>query len=354
MNTSRFNVAIVGATGVVGRELLSLLEKRNFPIDTLKCFASPLSVGQKLPYNGTLVEIQALDLSAFDDVDIAFFCAGSAISRQYIPQLLEKDLCIIDSSSLYRKDPSVPLVVPEINGHLITASTKLVSSPNCTTSIMLMPLFPLHKEFKIKRIQVATYQAASGGGAKLMSHLIQETQGVLSQDERKTSFLPFPYAFNLYLHNTKHDEEGYSEEENKVLFETRKILNDDTLEISATCVRVPVLRAHSEAIFVEFHEKVSKEKAYTLLRNTPGVKVVEDYSSLTFPMPSLAEGQEDVLCGRIREDRFSPYALNLWVVGDQLLKGAALNSVQIAETFAKQKQGGTYDEKQKTLYIAHR
>jgi len=326
---------VIGATGAVGQELLSLIEKRNFPIKELTCFASPRSLNKNILFKGKEIPIQRLTENSFDEIDIAWFCAGSKISATFAPIALKKGCIIIDNSSYFRKHPDVPLVIPEINAHALKNHPGIIASPNCTTSIMLMALAPLHRECKIKRIVVATYQAASGAGQAAMKELEQETQAYLNKTTFERSVMPFPYAFNLFTHNSQLLDNGYVEEEMKMVHETHKILEDDSIRISATCVRVPILRAHSMALNVEFHSPLSKEKAYELLKKAPGITILEDRNQNRFPMPIDASAQDSVFCGRIREDSTQANTLELWVVGDQLLKGAALNAVQIAEALIK-------------------
>ncbi|MFI5334432.1 MAG: aspartate-semialdehyde dehydrogenase, partial [Chlamydiales bacterium] len=237
----------------------------------------------------------------------------------------------IDSSSAFRGDPSIPLVIPEINPHSLAQHRGIIASPNCTTSIMLMVLAPLHRKAKIGRIVAATYQAASGAGASAMKELREETQAFLSDEAYTRTMMPFPYAFNLFPHNSPLLENGYVEEEMKMVHETRKILEDPSIQVTATCVRVPVLRAHSMALNVEFSDKITLDEIYALLMKAPGVTILEDRKSNRFPMPLDASEMETVYCGRIRKDLTQPNTFEFWVVGDQLLKGAALNAVQIAE-----------------------
>lgn len=314
-------VAIIGASGAVGREILSLLEERNFPVQTLRCFASASSLGKNVFFRKESIPLETLaDLTSFD---LLFFCAGSSISREWIPHTTG---FVIDSSSAFRAQ--VPLIIPEINGHTLLPNTRIVSSPNCAATILLMPLFKLHRLFRIKRIITSTYQAASGGGAKLVQKLEEETKGYF--ENRQFSQ---PYAFNLYPHNSKLHESGYVEEELKMLHETRKILEDETIQLSATCVRVPVFRAHSLSANVEFHHPVSLVEITQLWKETPGLRLFEDRAKNRFATPLDATGMDDVLCGRLRLDQSQPNTIEFWAVGDQLRKGAALNAVQIAELF---------------------
>lgn len=317
MKQKKQRVAIIGATGAVGQEIVRLLIERNFPYQQIRLFASAKSAGK------TIHSIPVETLHSLDGIDLAFFAAGSAISKEWIP----KAPCVcIDSSSAYRG--SAPLIIPEINAHAMKGN--LLSSPNCAATILLMPLFSLHRLFRVKRIVVSTYQAASGAGAHLLRELQEETRAFLEHRPYRHT-LPFPYAFNLYPHNSPLTASGYVEEELKIGNETRKILEDDSIRVSATCVRVPVLRAHSVAANVEFHNSFSLEQVYSALENVPGLKVFEDRNANRFATPLDTTGKNEVFCGRFRIDPSQPNTLEFWAVGDQLLKGAALNAVQIAE-----------------------
>jgi aspartate-semialdehyde dehydrogenase len=329
------NLAIIGVTGAVGQEVLKVLEKRAFPIKMLHCFASTSSVGKEVVFRGEKFPIRPLSLQALDGVDMAIFSAGSKVSKEWIPKLTEKGIRVVDNSSAFRMDPNVPLLIPEINAHCLQKHHFIASCPNCSTAIMLMAAAPLHRRFKIVRIVAATYQAASGAGFRAMQELKEETLCSLENRPYTSSVMPHPYAFNLFPHNSTLNAEGYVDEEVKMLEETRKILEDDQIWVNATCVRVPVLRAHSEALNITFSREITVDMAYEILNSTPGVAILEDRSKNRFPMPSDATGQDLVLCGRVRKDPSFPNTLDLWVVGDQLLKGAALNAVQIAELFLK-------------------
>ncbi len=324
-------LAIVGATGAVGNELLRVLEKRKFPIEELRLFASPRSCGKEIFFQGKAFSLQTLSEKAFDGIDLAIFSAGSKVAREWAPCAAKKGVKVIDNSSAFRMDADVPLIIPEINPHALKEEHNIISSPNCSAAIMLMAVAPLHRRFKAVRIVAATYQAASGAGYQAMKELEEETRAHLECLPYTRSVMPHPYAFNLFPHNSPLEENGYVEEELKMLHETRKILEDDQIWINATCVRVPVLRAHSEALNITFSQPVSVEEAYEILKAAPGVTILEDRERNRFPMPSDASGQDNVFCGRIRKDFSFPNTLDLWVVGDQLLKGAALNAVQIAE-----------------------
>ncbi len=317
MKQKKETVAVIGATGAVGQEIVRLLIERQFPYRTLRLFASPKSVG-KMVQNIPIEPLQTLD-----GIDLAFFCAGSPISKEWIPQA--RCLCI-DSSSAFRA--TAPLIIPEINAHALQG--RVIASPNCAATILLMPLFPLHRLFGVKRVVVSTYQAASGAGAQLLRELQQETLAHL-QNQPYRHTLPFPYAFNLYPHNSPLHSDGYVEEERKMLHETRKILEDPNIQLSATCIRVPVLRAHSLAANVEFKRPFTLDAIYAALEKVPGLTLFEDRAENRFPTPADATGKNDVFCGRFRIDPSQPNTLEFWAVGDQLLKGAALNAVQIAE-----------------------
>jgi aspartate-semialdehyde dehydrogenase len=329
----RYTVAIVGATGAVGQEMLKLLYERKFPIKEIRCFASKSSVSKKLPFGSHLIPLEELKVDSFKEVDLALFSAGKTISNIFVPLALAQGAYVVDNSSAFRMDPSVPLVIPEINAHLI-GSNKLFSCPNCIAAILLMALYPLHKHTPIKRVVASTYQAASGAGAIAMYELKEETRAYLDSLPFKRTVMPIPYAFNLFTHNASMTPSKYNEEELKIKEECQKILEIPTLKMAITCVRVPVLRAHSISLNVEFEHKLSAEQAKELLQQAPGVIVQEDWKNNQFPTPLDATGRDEVLVGRIRQDDSQSNTLDLWIVGDQLLKGAALNAIQIAEALS--------------------
>ena len=327
-------VAVVGATGAVGVEFLKLLEDRKFPLCDLRLYASARSAGKTLPFIGRPIPIRELTVESFHGVDIAMFSAGGSISKKFAPIAASAGAVVIDNSSAFRMDPSVPLVVPEINPQAIAGHHGIIANPNCSTIIAIVPLWPLHQINRIKRIIAATYQSASGAGAAAMRELIDATKAALEGREHPPTVLPHPYAFNLFSHNAAIDRDtGYNEEELKMVRETRKIFGDPDIRITATCVRVPVLRAHSEALNVEFTRPITPDEVRKILAHAPGVKLVDDMEKNYFPMPRDASGQNDVLVGRIRRDisDTSGCSIAMFVAGDQLLKGAALNAVQIAE-----------------------
>ncbi len=330
--SSGYHVAIAGATGAVGTEFLRVLEKHRFPIASLRLLASERSEGKKLSFCGETLTVQKLSDDSFDGVQIAFFSAGASRSRQFAPAAVRAGAVVIDNSSAFRMDPQVPLVVPEINLEDARQHQGIIANPNCSTIIMLMAVAPLHRLSPAKRIVVSTYQSASGAGAQAMQELLEQTAAVLEGKPVTPRVLPHQIAFNLFSHNSAINEWGYNEEEWKMIHESRKILHEPELAITATCVRVPVLRAHSESINIEFAgRRPSVDEAREALQKFPGVKLVDDRERNHFPMPIEASEREEVLVGRIREDFSNPMALDLFVSGDQLLKGAALNAVQIAE-----------------------
>lgn len=331
MGKKIFNIAIVGATGVVGQEVLGLLEKKDFPISDLYCFASKDSEGKIIKFKNQDIKVQVLDKNNLKPFDFIFFCADKKTSKEFAPLFAELGSVVIDNSSAFREDPNVPLVIPEINPHALTTHQGIIASPNCTTTIMLLVAAPLHKEFKIKRLSTTTYQAASGAGQKAMDELLKETEAYIQKKPFQKTVMPYPYAFNLFCHESPMLEDDLVEEEKKVIVETQKILEEKDLAIHATCVRVPILRTHSEALNIQFEKPITKELAYETLSNAKGICLLEDFSKNRFPMPCDAHGEEKVFYGRIRKDLSQKNALDIWVVGDQLLKGSALNAVQIAQ-----------------------
>ncbi|MGQ0676192.1 MAG: aspartate-semialdehyde dehydrogenase [Rhodospirillales bacterium] len=327
-------VAVVGATGAVGVELLRCLDVRKFPLRGLRLLASARSAGKTLAFKGEALVVEELDERGFAGVDLALFSAGAAISRQYAPVAVRAGAVVIDNSSAFRMDPDVPLVIPEINAGAIAEHRGVIANPNCSAIVAITPLWPIHRRNRIRRLIVSTYQAASGGGAAAMDELVQSTRAYLEGRDYKPRVLPHPYAFNLFSHNTAIDPEtGYNGEETKVMRETRKIFGDPEIRVSATCVRVPVLRAHCAAVTFECENPITPAEVRALLAGAPGVRVVDEPARNYFPMPRDASGQDDILVGRIRRDLSDPggRAVCLFASGDQLLKGAALNAVQIAE-----------------------
>ncbi len=321
----------MGATGAVGAELLTLLEERSFPLKDLTLLASPRSAGTTLTFRGEELPVQALGETSFNGIDLVLASAGGSVSQAWLPKAVAAGALCIDNSSAYRMDPSVPLIVPEVNPKAAQGHQGIIANPNCTTILMALAVWPLHQVQPVQRLVVATYQSASGAGARAMEEVKQQARAILAGEEPVAESFPYPLAFNLFPHNSPLGENGYCQEEMKMVNETRKIFGAEALRISATCVRVPVLRAHSEAVNIEFATPFSPQQAKAVLSEAPGVRVVEDWSRNYFPMPMEASGQDDVLVGRIRQDISNPNALELWLSGDQIRKGAALNAVQIAE-----------------------
>jgi aspartate-semialdehyde dehydrogenase len=327
-------VAIVGATGAVGAEFVGCLMKRNFPVDKLKALASARSVGKTLKFSGDKIDVEELTEKSFEGVDIALFSAGASASRKFAPSAVQAGAIVIDNSSAFRMADDVPLVIPEINARRICEHKGIIANPNCSAITALVPLWPIHKKNRIKRIIISTYQAASGAGAAAMRELEDSTRAYLDKRPFEPKALPHRYAFNVFSHNTAIDPEtGYNDEETKVIRESRKILEDDKIAIGVTCIRVPVLRAHSQSITFECEEPITEAEVRTILSDAPGVKIVDDRAKNYFPMPIDASGQDAVLVGRIRRDLSDPsgHSIAIFVAADQLLKGAALNAVQIAE-----------------------
>ena len=330
------NVAILGATGAVGTELLELLESRQFPVASLKLLASPRSAGTTLPFKGENLPVEAVSAESFQGIDLVLASAGGSTSKAWAKAIVEAGAVMVDNSSAFRMDSQVPLVVPEINPEAAAGHQGIIANPNCTTILMGMAIYPLHRVRPIKRLVVSTYQSASGAGARAMEELKTQAKAILENESPTASAFPYPLAFNLFPHNSPLNEQGYCEEEVKMIKETRKIFNEPQLQITATCVRVPVLRAHSEAVNLEFDAPFSPQQAKEILASAPGVKLVEDWQANYFPMPIDATGKDEVLVGRIRQDLSHPCGLELWLCGDQIRKGAALNAVQIAELLVKE------------------
>ena len=330
----RPTVAVVGASGAVGVELLTTLEKRRFPLSHLRLFASPRSAGRSLTFRGEEIKIEVLTPECFSGVDVALFSAGSSIAKDYARRAAASGAIVIDNSSALRMEEDVPLVVPEVNADTAFTHRGLIANPNCTAIIAVMALWPLHRANNIARVVAATYQAASGAGAAAMEELRLSTEASLAGRAFTPRVLPHDYAFNVFSHNDKVDpQSGFNGEEIKVMREMRKIMRMPDLRVAITCVRVPVFRAHTIAMTVEFEKPMSPDAAREVLSGAPGLRVVDDRLANRFPMPRDAAGQDEVLAGRFRVDPSDPSgrSLMLLVAGDQLLKGAALNAVQIAE-----------------------
>ncbi len=325
------NVIVAGATGAVGQEILRVLEKRNFPIKNIKLLASKRSVGKKLEFKGEQIAVEELTEKSFSNYDIALFSAGGDRSKQFAKYAVDSGCVVVDNSSAFRMDENTPLVIPEINPEDIKQHKGIIANPNCSTIIMLVPLYPIHKLSKITRIIVATYQATSGAGAKAMEELVLQTKAFLENKEIIKEAFPYQIAFNLFSHNTKIYENGYCQEEMKMVNETKKIFHSQEIKINPTTIRIPILRAHSEAITVETEKKLELDVVREALSKGKGIKIIDDRENNYFPMPVEASGKDEILVGRLRYDISSENGINLFVAGDQLLKGAALNAVQIAE-----------------------
>ncbi len=330
-----YRVAILGATGAVGTELLTLLEERNFPLSQLKLLASPRSAGRTLKFKGTDMPIEPVTAAAFEGMNFVLASAGGSTSKQWAEAIVQAGAVMIDNSSAFRMDPTVPLVVPEVNPAAAQAHAGIIANPNCTTILLCVAIQPLQAIQPIRRVVVSTYQSASGAGARAMEEVKQQAQAILNGETPTTESFPYPLAFNLFPHNTKLNDQGYCEEEMKMVNETRKIMGLPDLKLTATCVRVPVLRAHAESINLEFDQPFDPAVARQAIAQAPGVELVEDWENNYFPMPIDASGKDDVLVGRIRRDISHPNGLELWLCGDQIRKGAALNAVQIAELLAQ-------------------
>jgi len=325
------HVAIAGATGAVGTEFLKLLEARDFPMKSLRLLASSRSAGSKLKFRGENLEVEELTPKSFEGIDIAFFSAGGSRSREFAPHAVDSGAVVIDNSSAFRMDEKVPLVVPEINPKQAFEHQGLIANPNCSTIQMVVALNPIHRAANIQRVVVSTYQAVSGAGASAMEELKQQLRAWANDEPMKQEVFPTQIAFNLFPHIDVFQDNGYTKEEMKMVHETRKIMNAPNMQISATCVRVPVLRAHSEAVWVETEKPLSESEARELFEKEPGIDVQDERESGGYPTPWHITETQETYVGRIRKDISHPNGLTFWVVADQLYKGAALNAIQIAE-----------------------
>ena len=327
------NVAIVGATGAVGQEFLTVLAERKFPMKSLKLLASAKSAGKQIEFAGTTHTIEELTHESFKGVQIAFFSAGGAISKEFAPSAVKAGAVVVDNTSFFRMKDGIPLVVPEVNADQIPKHNGLIANPNCCTIIMVVPLWPLHQVNRIKRIVVSTYQSVSGAGAWGLYELDAQVKAYAAGQPIVKEKFPHQIVNNLFSHNTKVAENGYNDEENKMVAETRKIFGDAKIQVAPTCIRVPIPRAHSESINVEFERPMTPAQVRAILAKAPGVRIVDDVENNHFPMPLEASGQDDVLVGRIRQDvsRDDGRGIEMFVSGDQVRKGAATNAVQIAE-----------------------
>ncbi len=326
-----YNIAIVGATGAVGAELLDVLKRREFPVGQLKLLASARSVGQHLHFRGANIPVEELKEDSFAGIDLAFFSAGGDLSQRFVPAAVAAGAVVIDNSSVFRMDPTVPLVIPEINGADVRGHRGIIANPNCTTAVALMALYPLHQAFGLERVFASSYQAVSGSGARAIAELKRQVTEEIEQRAPTVEVYPHPIAFNVLPHVDKFLEDGYTKEEMKMQAEGRRIMHLPEFRASVTCVRVPVYRAHSVALSAGFSRPVDLEKARAALANAPGLDVLDDPAGNIYPTPLAAAGKDHCQVGRLRLDCALENGLALWVSGDQLLKGAALNAVQIAE-----------------------
>src|SRR6266478_1077508 len=327
----KYHIAVVGATGAVGAELLRVLERRSFPVASLHPIGSARSAGKTIRFHDDLITVEELTERSFDKIDIVFFSAGSENSRKWVPIARQAGAIVIDNSSVFRLEPDVPLVVPEINGEDVRKHQGLIANPNCTTAVALMAIYPLHRAFGVRRVFAASYQAVSGSGARAIEELRHQVE-LAAQDRQLTpQVYPHPIAFNVLPHVDVFLESGYTKEEMKMQNEGRKIMHLPEFRASVTCVRVPVYRAHSVAVSAEFDRPISVERAREVLAKAPGVDLVDEPQNNRYPMPLTVAGKDNCQVGRVRVDCAFENGLSFWVSGDQLLKGAALNAVQIAE-----------------------
>jgi len=327
----KYNVAIVGATGAVGNEMIQVLEDKGFPVANLRLFASERSAGDTLPYRDEDYKVELLQENVFEGIDIALFSAGEKISLDFAPKAVQSGAVVIDNSSAFRMVPDIPLIVPEVNPHAVKKHKGIIANPNCSTIQMVVALKPLHNRARIKRIVVTTFQSVSGKGKEAMDELYEQTRAILGFQDVKVEVFPYQIAFNCLPHIDAFLDNGYTKEEMKMVNETRKILEDESIRITATTVRVPVYIGHSESVNIETEEKLSANEARAILSAAPGIVVYDEPKRNIYPVPLEVSGKDEVFVGRIREDESVPNGLNLWVVADNLRKGAATNAVQIAE-----------------------
>ena len=328
---SGLQVAVVGATGAVGNEIIRILEERDFPVEQLHLYASERSEGKNLEFQGSKIIVKKLDENSFKDIDVALFSACASRSIEFAQIAVKSCAIVVDNSSAFRMEPNIPLVVPEVNSHCLNSESRIIANPNCSTIQLVVVLNPLHKISRIKRVVVSTYQAVSGAGQKAIDELDFQVKAKIKSEESPSENFPHQIAFNCLPQIDIFLEGGNTKEELKMINETRKILEFDDLPLSATCVRVPVYNSHSESVNIEFYEDMDSEKARAILNGSEGIEVLDDIEKLVYPMPIDISGEDDVYVGRIRDDDSLCNTINLWVVSDNLRKGAALNAVQIAE-----------------------
>ncbi|MEN2995090.1 MAG: aspartate-semialdehyde dehydrogenase [Thermodesulfovibrio sp.] len=331
----KYVVAVVGATGAVGNEMISILEERDFPVESLRLFASERSEGVLLKFKGQDIPVETLKEDSFYGIDIALFSAGAERSKIWAPIAVRSGCVVIDNSSQWRMDPDVPLVVPEVNLQDLKWHKGIIANPNCSTIQMVVALKPIHDVAKIKRVVVTTFQSVSGTGKKAMDELLQQTVSLLNFKDIEIKVYPHQIAFNVLPHIDKFLENGYTKEEMKMVWETQKIMGDPSIKVTATTVRVPVFRGHSESVNIETEKKITAEQVREILSKAPGVVVIDNPEKNEYPLPIYASGKDEVFVGRIREDESIDNGINMWIVSDNLRKGAALNAVQIAEELIK-------------------
>ncbi len=326
-----YDVAVVGATGLVGRKMTQVLEEHNFPVNTLLPLASKRSVGKEIDFKGEKIKVKELTPDSFNGVEIALFSAGANVSKQFAPIAAKAGTVVIDNSSAWRMDPEIPLVVPEVNRTDIFKHHGIIANPNCSTIQMVVVLKPLHDRYRIKRVVVSTYQSVTGAGQRGVDQLDEE----LGKKQGHTEKFPHKIAFNCLPHIDVFREDGYTKEEFKMIFETTKIMHDDSIKVSPTCVRVPVFGGHSESVNIEFENPYQIKDVFEILRKSPGIIVEDDPAKNVYPMPLNAYDKDEVFVGRIRRDETAPNSINMWIVSDNIRKGAATNAVQIAEELIK-------------------
>jgi aspartate-semialdehyde dehydrogenase len=338
MPQKKFNMAVAGATGAVGNQMIRCLEEMDFPINSVLFLASSRSVGRQLRFKGDLIDVKELKEDSFKGIDIAVFSAGGGTSEKMAPFAAKDGCVVVDNSSAWRMDPQVPLVVPEVNPHAIARYTEkgIIANPNCSTIQMVVALHPIHKKYGIKRIVVSTYQAVSGTGKKAIDELYDQSRAMMNFLDYEKKVYPHRIAFNCLPHIDTFLENGYTKEEIKMVNETRKILEDDSIAVTATTVRVPVFFGHSESVNIETHQPIAAKDVRALLENAPGVKVMDDPAKNLYPLATDAAGQDLTLVGRIRQDESVANGINMWIVADNIRKGAATNTVQIAQILAKE------------------
>lgn len=331
MSGEKLNVAVAGATGVVGREIIKILEERKFPVSKILPLASERSIGETIDFNKKAIDVELLTKDSFEGIDIALFSAGASRSKEFAPSAVKAGAVVVDNSSAFRMDDDVPLVVPEVNPHAIKKHAGIIANPNCSTIQLVVALYPLHVKAKIKRVVVSTYQAVSGAGRKAVDELSGQSRNLLSLRSVEKEVFPHQIAFNCIPHIDVFDKDGYTKEERKMINETKKIMEDSSIKISPTCVRVPIFFSHCESVNIETEESLSPEYARDILALAPGVGVLDDPSENIYPMPIESAGSDEVFVGRLRSDPTVKNGLNMWIVSDNIRKGAALNAVQIAE-----------------------